>query len=80
MDYVQKEVVRIAQDSDFLFQEAILDFVLLRGRPFSYFKKDHLFKAGKWRDVDVSPLGLVDFRAVVIVGHSDFEMTERDAL
>ena len=80
MDYVQKEVVRIAQDSDFLFQEAILDFVLRRGRPFSYFKKDYLFKAGKWRDVDVSPLGLVDFRAVVIVGHSDYEMTERDVL
>ena len=78
MDFLQKEVGRIAQDSDFLFQEEILNFVLRFGTPFSYFKRDYLFKAGTWRDVDVAPVGRVGRGAVVIVGHSDYEMTTRD--
>lgn len=80
MDFLQEESFRIARDSDFFFQEAILDFVACRGRPFAYFKKDYLFKDGRWRGTYVDPVGPSDFRGVVIIGHSDYEMTTNDVL
>jgi hypothetical protein len=80
VDFLQKEAVRLAQDSDFFFQEAILDFVARRGRPFSYFKKDYLFSDGTWRGAHVAPVSPSDFRAVVVIGHSDYELATSDAL
>ena len=80
MDSLQKEAVQVANRSDYFFQEAILESVAGSGYPLEYHKRDFLFKPGKWRDVDVAPAHWSGRRAVIVVGHSDYELTAKDAV
>ena len=70
----------IHADGDFFDQESLLNFAS-RTLSIDYYKRDFLFRAGRWREKAVGPVAQLDSPAhTLVIGHSDIPTRTTDVL
>jgi hypothetical protein len=70
----------IHADNDFFDQESLLNFAS-RTSSIDYYKRDFLFRSGRWREKGVGPVAqLVSPGHTLVIGHSDLPTRTTDVL
>jgi hypothetical protein len=80
MENASTALESIHADEDFCDQESLLNFAS-RTSSIDYYKRDFLFRSGRWREKHVGRLAELDSTAnTLIIGHSDLPTRTTDVL